>query len=230
MVVSVNEQEEQMRVLLAEDDAMIGAGLQQGLRKAGFTVDWVQDGHSALLAVETVAYEMLLLDLGLPQQDGMAVLNALRRKQDNLPTIIITARDALADRLTGLNEGADDYLVKPFALDELVARIHAVSRRLAGRAQAEIQVGSLKLDPVSHLLWLHEQQMTVSAKEFALLHELMREPGAVLSREQLEDRLYGWGEEVGSNAIEVHIYNLRKKMGAEIIRTVRGVGYRIGEL
>ncbi|KJV31575.1 regulator [Aquitalea magnusonii] len=219
-----------MRVLLAEDDAMIGAGLQQGLRKAGFTVDWVQDGHSALLAVETVAYEMLLLDLGLPQQDGMAVLNALRRKQDNLPTIIITARDALADRLTGLNEGADDYLVKPFALDELVARIHAVSRRLAGRAQAEIQVGSLKLDPVSHLLWLHEQQMTVSAKEFALLHELMREPGAVLSREQLEDRLYGWGEEVGSNAIEVHIYNLRKKMGAEIIRTVRGVGYRIGEL
>lgn len=219
-----------MRVLLAEDDAMIGAGLQQGLRKAGFTVDWVQDGHSALLAVETVAYEMLLLDLGLPQQDGMAVLNALRRKQDNLPTIIITARDALADRLTGLNEGADDYLVKPFALDELVARIHAVSRRLAGRAQAEIQVGSLKLDPVSHLLWLREQQMTVSAKEFALLHELMREPGAVLSREQLEDRLYGWGEEVGSNAIEVHIYNLRKKMGAEIIRTVRGVGYRIGEL
>lgn len=219
-----------MRVLLAEDDAMIGAGLQQGLRKAGFTVDWVQDGNSALLAVETVAYEMLLLDLGLPQQDGMAVLNALRRKQDNLPTIIITARDALSDRLTGLNEGADDYLVKPFALDELVARIHAVSRRLAGRAQAEIQVGSLKLDPVSHLLWLHEQQMTVSAKEFALLHELMREPGAVLSREQLEDRLYGWGEEVGSNAIEVYIYNLRKKMGAEIIRTVRGVGYRIGEL
>jgi DNA-binding response OmpR family regulator len=194
MVVSVNEQEEQMRVLLAEDDAMIGAGLQQGLRKAGFTVDWVQDGHSALLAVETVAYEMLLLDLGLPQQDGMAVLNALRRKQDNLPTIIITARDGLADRLAGLNEGADDYLVKPFALEELVARIHAVSRRLAGRAQAEIQIGSLKLDPVSHLLWLHEQEMTVSAKEFALLHELMREPGAVISREQLEDRLYGWGK------------------------------------
>lgn len=230
MVVSVNEQEEQMRVLLAEDDVMIGAGLQQGLRKAGFTVDWVQDGHSALLAVETVAYEMLLLDLGLPQQDGMAVLNALRRKQDNLPTIIITARDGLTDRLVGLNEGADDYLVKPFALEELVARIHAVSRRLAGRAQAEIQIGSLKLDPVSHLLWLHKQEMTVSAKEFALLHELMREPGAVISREQLEDRLYGWGEEVGSNAIEVHIYNLRKKMGAEIIRTVRGVGYRIGEL
>jgi two-component system response regulator QseB len=128
----------------------------------------------ALLAVETVAYEMLLLDLGLPQQDGMAVLNALRRKQDNLPTIIITARDGLTDRLVGLNEGADDYLVKPFALEELVARIHAVSRRLAGRAQAEIQIGPLKLDPVSHLLWLHEQEMTVSAKEFALLHELMR--------------------------------------------------------
>ncbi|MBA4709114.1 response regulator [Aquitalea aquatica] len=219
-----------MRVLLAEDDAMIGAGLQQGLRKAGFTVDWVQDGHSALLAVKTVAYEMLLLDLGLPQQDGMAVLNALRRKQDNLPTIIITARDGLTDRLSGLNEGADDYLVKPFALEELVARIHAVSRRLARRAQAEIQIGSLRLDPVSHLLWLHEQEMTVSAKEFVLLHELMREPGAVISREQLEDRLYGWGEEVGSNAIEVHIYNLRKKMGAGIIRTVRGVGYRIGEL
>jgi len=223
------EKEQGMRLLLAEDDPMIGSGLQQGLRKEGYTVDWVQDGKSALLALETTPYALLLLDLGLPQQDGMTVLKALRRRDESLPAIIITARDALPDRLSGLDSGADDYLVKPFALDELIARIRAVSRRQAGRAQTELRAGPLRLDPVRHLLWLHEQPVSVSAKEFALLHELMREPGAVLSREQLEDRLYGWGEEVGSNAIEVHIYNLRKKLGAEVIRTVRGVGYRIWE-
>lgn len=218
-----------MRLLLAEDDPMIGSGLQQGLRKEGYTVDWVQDGKSALLALETTPYAMLLLDLGLPQQDGMAVLKTLRRRDETLPAIIITARDALPDRVAGLNSGADDYLVKPFALDELIARIRAVSRRQSGRAQTELRAGPLRLDPVRHLLWLHDLPITISAKEFALLHELMREPGAALSREQLEDRLYGWGEEVGSNAIEVHIYNLRKKLGVEVIRTVRGVGYRIGE-
>lgn len=218
-----------MRLLLAEDDPLIGSGLQQGLRKEGYTVDWVQDGKSALLALETTPYALLLLDLGLPQLDGMAVLKALRRHDETLPAIIITARDALPDRVAGLNSGADDYLVKPFALEELIARIRAVSRRQSGRAQTELRAGPLLLDPVRHLLWLHDQPITVSAKEFALLHELMREPGAVLSREQLEDRLYGWGEEVGSNAIEVHIYNLRKKLGTEVIRTVRGVGYHIEE-
>lgn len=217
-----------MRLLLAEDDPQIGSGLQQGLRKEGYTVDWVQDGKSALLALETTSYAMLLLDLGLPQQDGMAVLKTLRRHDETLPALIITARDALPDRVAGLNSGADDYLVKPFALEELVARIRAISRRQSGRAQNELCAGPLRLDPVRHLLWLRGQPISVSAKEFALVHELMREPGAVLSREQLEDRLYGWGEEVGSNAVEVHIYHLRKKLGAEVIRTVRGVGYHIG--
>ncbi|MFJ3315143.1 response regulator [Herbaspirillum huttiense] len=218
-----------MRLLLAEDDPIIGSGLQQGLRKEGYTVDWVQDGKSALLALETIPYALLLLDLGLPQQDGMTVLKALRRHDESLSAIIITARDALPDRVAGLNSGADDYLVKPFALEELIARIHAVSRRQAGRAQTELRVGPLRLDPVRHLLWLRDEPASVSAKEFALLHELMREPGAVLSSEHLEDRLYGWDEEVGSNAIEVHIYNLRKKLGPEVIHTVRGVGYRIRE-
>ncbi|MGX5829927.1 response regulator [Mesorhizobium sp. 43Arga] len=218
-----------MRLLLAEDDPMIGSGLQQGLRKKGFTVDWVQDGNSALLALETNPYALLLLDLGLPHKDGMDVLKALRQRGETLPTIIITARDALPDRLAGLDGGADDYLIKPFALEELISRIYAVSRRQAGRAQVELRVGPLRLDPVRHLLWLCDEPADVSAKEFALLHLLMREPGAVLSREQLEDALYGWGKEVGSNAVEVHIYNLRKKLGTEVIRTVRGVGYRIGE-
>ncbi|RTM01491.1 MAG: response regulator [Hyphomicrobiales bacterium] len=218
-----------MRLLLAEDDPMIGSGLQQGLRKKGFTVDWVQDGNSALLALETNPYALLLLDLGLPQKDGMDVLKALRQRGETLPTIIVTARDGLPDRLAGLDSGADDYLIKPFALEELISRIHAVSRRHTGRAQVELRVGPLRLDPVRHLLWVSDEPTDVSAKEFALLHVLMREPGAVLSREQLEDALYGWDKEVGSNAVEVHIYNLRKKLGTEVIRTVRGVGYRIGE-
>ncbi|RWA88248.1 MAG: response regulator [Mesorhizobium sp.] len=218
-----------MRMLLAEDDPMIGRGLQQGLRKNGFTVDWVRDGNSALLAMETTTYALLLLDLGLPEQDGMNVLRTMRLRDETLPAIIITARDALSDRLAGLYSGADDYLIKPFALEELIARIHAVSRRRAGRAQTELRAGPMRLDPMRHLLWLRDKPANVSAKEFALLHLLMREPGVVLSREQLEDRLYGWDKEVGSNTVEVHIYNLRKKLGATVIRTVRGVGYRIGE-
>ncbi|RTM07742.1 MAG: response regulator [Hyphomicrobiales bacterium] len=218
-----------MRLLLAEDDPTIGSGLQQGLRKKAFAVDWVRDGNSALLALETASYALLLLDLGLPEQDGMSVLRTLRLRDDTLPIIIITARDALPDRVAGLESGADDYLIKPFALEELIARIHAVSRRRAGRAQTELRAGPLRLDPMRHLLWLRDKPANVSAKEFALLHLLMREPGAVLSREQLEDQLYGWDKEVGSNTVEVHIYNLRKRLGAKVIRTVRGVGYRIGE-
>jgi DNA-binding response OmpR family regulator len=217
-----------MRLLLAEDDSLIGQGLQQGLRQEGFTVDWVQDGHAAELALETTLYSLLLLDLGLPRRDGMTLLKTLRQRDNPLPVIIITARDALLDRLSGLDSGADDYLVKPFALEELVSRIRAVSRRQTGQVQTELAAGALRLDPVRHLLWLHNEAISVSPKEFALLHELMLEPDAVISREQLEDRLYGWEEEVASNALEVHIYNLRKKLGAEVIRTIRGVGYRIG--
>jgi len=219
-----------MRILLAEDDPMVGSSLQQGLRKQGFVVDWIQNGRSALLALETTPYGLLLLDLGLPQQDGMNILKTLRSREEALPVIIITARDGLTERIAGLNQGADDYLVKPFALEELIARITAVNRRHTGRAQTIMECGGLKLDPVHHHLWLHDDLFSVSAKEFALLQELIRDPGAVLSREQLEDRLYGWGEEPGSNAIEVHICNLRKKLGNDAIRTIRGVGYRIGKV
>ncbi|MEB0011396.1 response regulator [Glaciimonas sp. Gout2] len=218
-----------MRLLLAEDDSLIGQGLQQGLRQEGFTVDWVQDGHAAALALDSTTYALLLLDLGLPRQDGMTLLKTLRQRDNLLPVIIITARDALPDRLTGLDSGADDYLVKPFALEELVSRIRAVSRRQTRQVQTELAAGALRLDPVRHLLWLRNEAISVSPKEFALLNELMLEPDAVISREQLEDRLYGWDEEVASNAVEVHIYNLRKKLGAEVIRTIRGVGYRIGD-
>ncbi|TIR17085.1 MAG: response regulator [Mesorhizobium sp.] len=218
-----------MRLLLAEDDPVIGSGLQQGLRKKAFAVDWVRDGNSALLALETASYALLLLDLGLSEQDGMSVLRTLRLRDDTLPTIIITARDALSDRVAGLESGADDYLIKPFALEELIARINTVLRRHAGRAQTELRAGPLRLDPVRHLLWLRDEPASVSAKEFALLRTLMRAPGTVLSREQLEEQLYGWDKEVDSNTVEVHIYNLRRRLGANVIRTVRGVGYRIGE-
>lgn len=221
-----------VRLLLAEDDPLIGQGLQLGLRQEGFRVDWVKDGQAANVALEmkTVPYSLLLLDLSLPHLDGMTLLNDLRKKESPLPVIIITARDALADRLSGLDNGADDYLVKPFALQELVSRIRAVLRRHRGRAHTAIMVGRLRLDPAHHQLWLGDEEVIVSPKEFTLLNELMTDPAAVLSREQLEERLYGWGEEIGSNAVEVYIFNLRKKLGSNIIETVRGVGYRLGDV
>ncbi|RDK03427.1 response regulator [Paraburkholderia lacunae] len=219
-----------MRVLLVEDDPLIGNGLQHGLRQEGFAVDWVQDGHAVALALRTTPYGLLLLDLGLPNQDGLMVLKELRQRDDTLPVIIITARDTLPDRVAGLDGGADDYLVKPFALEELLARVRAVNRRHAGRAQTALTVGALRLDPVQHRVWLRNDEVLVSPKEFVLLHELMQQPGAVISREQLEERLYGWNEEVESNAVQIHVHNLRKKLGSDAIRNVRGVGYRIGEM
>lgn len=208
---------------------MIGSGLQRGLRRDGYSVDWVQDAEGASAAMRAVSYGLLLLDLGLPGQDGMQLLRLLRQRKQTVPVIVITARDALTDRLAGLDSGADDYLVKPFAIEELIARIRAVGRRQAGRTHPELCVGQLRLDPVRHLLWLRGESIAVSAKDFALLQELMTNPGEVLSREQIEDRLYGWGEEIGSNAVEVRIHHLRKKLGTEVIQTVRGVGYRIRE-
>jgi two-component system, OmpR family, response regulator len=219
-----------MRILLVEDDPLIGNGLQHGLRQEGFAVDWVQDGNAAALALRMTPYGLLLLDLGLPSQGGLMVLKELRQRDDALPVIIITARDGLPDRVAGLDGGADDYLVKPFALEELLARIRAVNRRHAGRAQTALTVGALRLDPVQHRVWLRDDEVPVSPREFTLLHELMQQPSAVISREQLEERLYGWNEEVESNAVQVHVHNLRKKLGADAIRNVRGVGYRIGEL
>lgn len=223
------EMDGHMRVLLVEDDPLIGSGLEQGLKQEGFAVDWVKDGDAATLALRTTGYGLLLLDLGLPNRDGLSVLAALRRRDETLPVIVITARDGLPDRIAGLDSGADDYLVKPFALEDLLARIRAVNRRHAGRAQTTLTIGALRLDPVKHQVWLNDDEVTLSPKEFVLLHELMREPGAVISREQFEERLYSWGEEVESNAVQVHIHNLRKKLGHEMILTVRGVGYRIGD-
>lgn len=223
------EMDGHMRVLLVEDDPLIGSGLEQGLKQEGFAVDWVKDGDAATLALRTTGYGLMMLDLGLPNRDGLSVLAALRRRDETLPVIVITARDGLPDRIAGLDSGADDYLVKPFALEELLARIRAVNRRHAGRAQTTLTIGALRLDPVKHQVWLNDDEVTLSPKEFVLLHELMREPGAVISREQFEERLYSWGEEVESNAVQVHIHNLRKKLGHEMILTVRGVGYRIGD-
>lgn len=218
-----------MKLLLAEDDPMIGASVEKGLRLAGFTVDWVRDGKAAELALADGAYASLLLDLGLPRQDGLEVLKKLRRQGQTLPVLIITARDAVADRVAGLNLGADDYLTKPFDLDELIARVHALIRRQQGRAHPELRVGGLCLDPTRRTVTLHGQPLQLSQREFTLLHALMATPGAVQSREFLEERLYGWGEEVASNAIEVHIHNLRRKLGAAWIRNVRGVGYKLAD-
>jgi len=206
---------------------MIGRAVRQGLGDAGFTVDWVTDGRAAELAIGNGVYDLALLDLGLPGKDGMAVLRELRERRDPLPVLIISARDAVADRIGGLNAGADDYVLKPFDLDELVARVRALLRRHAGGAMPLLECGELTLDTVRREVRRAGREIQLSAREFALLEALMQRPGAVLSREQLEDAVYGWGEEVGSNAVEVHLHNLRRKVGPELIRNVRGVGYKV---
>ena len=218
-----------MRVLLAEDDAMIGAAVRDRLRSQGFAVDWVRDGRAADAAIAGDVYDLLLLDLGLPGREGLEVLKALRGRGSTLPVVILTARDAVDDRVAGLDAGADDYVVKPFDLKELEARLRAVLRRRAGSASSVIEHGRLSLDLASHQLRRDGVPVPVSPREFALLHALLERPGRILSRAQLEERLYGWGEEVGSNVVEVHIHSLRRKLGADLIRNVRGVGYRIPE-
>ncbi|MEE9928027.1 response regulator [Microvirgula aerodenitrificans] len=219
-----------MRILLVEDDAMIGKAVKAGLEHAGFAVDWVQDGRAAALALTQPVYDLMLLDLGLPQQDGMSVLLGARRQGNKLPVLVVTARDAVADRIAGLNAGADDYVLKPFDLDELIARIQAVHRRHAGNADSAIRHGALTLDLVGKTVRLHDQPVALSAREYALLAALMQRPGAVLSREKLEESIYGWGDEIGSNVIEVYLHHLRKKLGPDIIVNVRGVGYRVAEV
>jgi two-component system response regulator QseB len=218
-----------MRVLLAEDDAMIGAAVRDRLRGQGFAVDWVRDGRAADAALAGDVYDLLLLDLGLPGREGLAVLKALRGRGSTLPVVIVTARDAVDDRVAGLDAGADDYVVKPFDFKELEARLRAVLRRRAGSASSVIEHGRLSLDLASHELRRDGAPVPLSPREFALLHALLERPGRILSRAQLEERLYGWGEEVGSNVVEVHIHSLRRKLGADLIRNVRGVGYRIPE-
>ncbi len=218
-----------MRILLAEDDRMIGASVQKGLRQDGFTVDWVQDGRAAELALTEGVHDVLLLDLGLPRKQGLEVLEAMRRRGDTRPVLIVTARDAVADRVAGLDAGADDYVVKPFALDELAARIRALLRRQTGRADPVLAYGDIELRPATRETRVRGEPVALSPREFAILQALLARPGAVLSRAQLEEKLYGWEDEVESNAVEVHLHGLRRKLGAELIRNVRGVGWMIGK-
>ncbi|GLS04479.1 DNA-binding response regulator [Chitiniphilus shinanonensis] len=214
-----------MRILLVEDDDMIARGVQHGLRPLGFTVDRVADGLAAELALAQRQHDALLLDLGLPRKDGLAVLEKLRAGGSELPVLVLTARDTVADRVAGLDADADDYVVKPFDLDELAARIRAVARRRGGRADPTLAHGALALNPATREVRLRGQAVNLSAREYDLLFALLSHPGQPQSRAQLEERLYGWGEEVESNAVEVHIHGLRRKLGAAWIRNLRGVGY-----
>ena len=218
-----------MRILLVEDDAMIGKAVRQGLVAAGFAVDWASDGREAELALANGVYDLVVLDLGLPRKDGMALLAALRGAGNPVPVLIASARDAVRDRIAGLEAGADDYVLKPYDLDELIARVRALLRRHAGSGSALLACGTLVLDPTRRTAALDGADVALSAREFAVLEALMQRPGAVLSREALEEKVYGWGEEVGSNAIEVHLHHLRRKLGGNRIRNVRGVGYRVSE-
>ena len=219
-----------MRVLLVEDDPMIGESIRQGLRQDGVAVDWVQNGEAAALALRTIAYALVLLDLGLPRTSGLEVLTTLRRTGHATPVLILTARDTVADRVLGLDSGADDYLVKPFALEELAARMRALLRRHSGRAEPLITYNDLTLNPVTHHVTWRGAEVALASREFAVLQALLERPGAVLSRMQLEERLYGWEEEVASNAVEVHIHHLRHKLDPMLIKTVRGVGYMVPEI
>jgi len=216
-----------MRILLAEDDPLLGDGLRARLRQLGFIVDWVKDGHAAERELRSGVYAAAILDLGLPLKDGVAVLEAIRRCGIALPVLILTARDAIADRIQGLDIGADDYVIKPVDLDELAARLRALIRRSHGVASIRLSIGDVQLDPTAHLVEKAGTAIAMSSREFDLLHALMLNAGRVLSREQIEWHVYGWGQEVESNAIEVHVHHLRRKLGSRFIQTIRGVGYTI---
>ena len=218
-----------MRLLLVEDDSMIGAAAQQGLRQEGHTVDWVRDGREAELAVSGKVHDVVLLDLGLPRRDGLSLLREWRAKGIDIAVVIITARDAVTDRIAGLDAGADDYLVKPFDLDELAARVRAVARRRSGRAESMLRIGDLEIDTATKRVKWKGGEVAVSAREYALLEALADRPGAYLTRAQLEERLYGWDEEIASNAVEVHIHALRRKLDSTSIRNVRGLGYTLAK-
>ncbi len=216
-----------MRLLLVEDDPLLGDGLQAGLRQCGYTVDWLHDAASAEAALLSEHYEAMVLDLGLPDRSGMSVLTQLRQRGSDLPVLILTARDAIEDRVRGLDGGADDYMLKPFDLDELAARLRALLRRHGGRAENIIRHGELALDPAGHTVSLGDRNIELPPREYAVLQLLLENTGRVLSRSRLEESLYSWDSEVESNAIEVYIHHLRKKLGSTLIRTVRGVGYVI---
>lgn len=216
-----------MRILLAEDDLLLGDGLRAGLRQAGFQVDWVRDGQAAERELRAEPYDAAVLDLGLPLRDGMDVLAAVRRAGVTLPVLVLTARDAVPDRIRGLDLGADDYVLKPVDLDELAARLRALVRRAHGQPQQTLRAQDVELDPAARSVRRGDEPVMLSTREFDLLHTLMLNAGRVLTREQLERHLYAWGAEVESNAVEVHVHHLRRKLGAGLIQTVRGVGYML---
>ena len=218
-----------MRLLLVEDDLMIGRAVRHGLLQGGFVADWVIDGRLALAAIANQVYDCIILDIGLPRLDGLSLLQDLRAARNTIPVLITSARDTVRDRVEGLNAGGDDYLPKPFDLDELIARIRALMRRQSVSTSNLMTVGGITLDPSSRVVTREGQEVSLTAKEFLILEGLLRRHGTVLSREKLEEAIYGWGEEVGSNALEVHLHNLRRKLGGDVIRNVRGVGYKIAE-
>lgn len=219
-----------MRILLVEDDAALGEGIRVALKPEAYLVDWVQDGAGALHALTHEDFALAVLDLGLPRMDGLEVLQRLRAAANAVPVLVLTARDATSDRIAGLDAGADDYLVKPFDVDELKARIRAPLRRSANRAQPVLHHREVLLDPVNQQVSYRGQPVALQRKEFLLLHELLAQPGRVLTRDRLQQALYGWGEEAESNTLEVHIHHLRRKLFPELIRTVRGVGYLVDKV
>ena len=216
-----------MRLLLVEDDPMIGEAVQDLLRAEHYAVDWARDGDAADTALRTQTYDLVLLDIGLPRRDGLTVLRDLRTRKDRTPVVVATARDAVAQRIEGLDAGADDYVLKPYDLDELLARIRALLRRAAGRAEPVYEHKGVCINPATREATVHGVPVVLSAREWAVLEPLIARPGMVLSRQQLEDKLYGWGDEVSSNAVEVYVHGLRKKLGAEVLLNVRGVGYLV---
>ncbi|WP_114417665.1 response regulator [Marinospirillum perlucidum] len=218
-----------MRLLLIEDDASLAGGIRTALKPEGYTVDWLADGQQALYGLENEIFDLVLLDLGLPGLDGLSLLKKIRASGKDLPVLILTARDAVEDRITGLDAGADDYLIKPFDITELKARVRALLRRSAGRAQTGIQLGALDVNPQTQQVFFRQQAVTLTRREFALLHELINHPGHVFTRDHLQQLLYGWDDDVESNALEVHVHHLRKKICPGLIKTVRGVGYLLNK-
>lgn len=216
-----------MRVLLVEDDPLLGDGIQKSLGHLGFTVDWLRDGKLAEHALASEEYAAVVLDLGLPQRDGFTLLHTAREGGLRTPVLILTARDTTPDKLKGFSLGADDYVVKPVDMEELAARLHALIRRSGGHATARLRIGAIEIDPAAHQAWREGEPVELSAREFAILVQLMQNAGRVLTRAQLEESLYGWGDSVESNTIEVFIHHLRKKLGADFIRTLRGIGYSV---
>ncbi len=218
-----------MRLLIVEDDQMIGTGLEKALKSDGYAVDWAQDGHDGWAAVQNQVYDLVLLDIGLPGMTGIELLQKMREQKEDVPVLVVSARDTVKDRVLGLDSGADDYLVKPFSLDELEARVRSLLRRQGGRRSSLAVVGEIQLDETSKKLTYRGKESILSSKEYALMSLLLRTPGAIFSRAQLEESLYGWNEEIGSNAVEVHVHQLRKKFDKDLIRNIRGLGYMVNE-